>query len=105
MKPTVIAVFSMAAFLGAAFAGAPEGKAVFMAKCQACHGPDGKGKEAIAKMFNVTMHPLGSKEPQATSDADFKKIITTGKGKMKPVSGLDDKQVSDVIAFLRTLKE
>jgi len=105
MKITAIATLSLAACLGVAYAGAPEGKAVFAAKCQACHGPNGEGKASIAKMFNVTMLPLGSKEIQSKSDADVKKIITEGHGKMKPVGGLDDKQIADVIAFVRTLKE
>jgi mono/diheme cytochrome c family protein len=85
-------------------AGAPEGKTVFTAKCQPCHGPNGEGKAAIAKMYSVEMHPLASKEIQSKSDADFKKTITAGHGKMKPVSGLSDKQIEDVIAFVRTLK-
>jgi mono/diheme cytochrome c family protein len=90
---------------GLAAAGAPEGKTVFAAKCQACHGPGGEGKASIAKMYNVEMHALGSKEIQAKSDAELKKTITTGQGKMKPVAGLSDKQVEDVIAFVRTLKQ
>jgi hypothetical protein len=56
-------------------------------------------------MFNVTMHPLGSKEIQAKADADIKKTITTGHGKMKPVTGLTEEQVSDIVSFVRTLKE
>jgi mono/diheme cytochrome c family protein len=93
------------AFCGLTFAGAPEGKAVFDAKCQACHGPKGEGKASIAKMYGIEMHALGSKEIQAKTDADFKKVITTGKGKMKPISGLTDQQLDDVIAYVRTLKE
>ena len=105
MKASAIGILSFVALLGLAYAGAPEGKTIFAAKCQSCHGPNGEGKPAIAKMFNVTMHPLGSKEIQAKSDADFKKTITAGQGKMKAVTGLDEKQVGDVIAFVRTLKE
>jgi hypothetical protein len=56
-------------------------------------------------MFSVTLPALGSKEVQGKSDADLKKVITEGHGKMKPVSGLDEKQVADVVAFVRTLKE
>ena len=89
---------------GLTFAGAPEGKTVFEAKCAPCHGPKGEGKAAIANMFKVEMHALGSQEIQAKSDAEIKKVITTGSGKMKPVAGLSDKQVDDVIAFVRTLK-
>lgn len=102
MKTIVIAFI---ATCGLAFAGAPEGQTVFAAKCQACHGPKGEGKPSIAKMFNVEMHPLSSKEVQSKTDAEFKKIITTGNGKMKPVAGLSDKQIDDVIAFVRTLKD
>jgi mono/diheme cytochrome c family protein len=103
MKIITIVIFLWAASL--VYGGAPEGKTVFVAKCQSCHGPNGEGKAAIAKMFNVTMHPLGSKEIQTKPVADFRKTITEGHGKMKPVGGLDDKQVADVIAFVRTLKE
>lgn len=99
------AVIGFAAACGLAIAGAPEGKTVFDAKCQACHGPKGEGKPAIAKMFKVEMHPFASKEVQSRSDAEIRKIITEGNGKMKPVTGLSDKQVDDVIAFVRTLKE
>jgi mono/diheme cytochrome c family protein len=105
MKIATIATITLAASLGLAYAGAPEGKPIFAAKCQACHGPNGEGKPAIAKMFNVTMPALGSKEVQSLSDADLKKVVTEGQGKMKAVGGLDDKQVADVIAFLRTLKQ
>ena len=104
MKTTLIGTVAFVASLGTS-AGAPEGKAVFAAKCQACHGTNGEGKPAIAKMFKVEMPALSSKEVQSKTDADLKKIITAGKGKMKPVSGLTDKQVDDLVAFVRTLKE
>jgi mono/diheme cytochrome c family protein len=102
MKALALILF---AACGVAFAGAAEGKNVFNAKCQGCHGPNGEGKPAIAKMFNVTMRPFGSKEVQARSDDEFKKIIATGNGKMKPVSGVSDEQATDIIAYIRTLKQ
>jgi len=105
MKAIALVITCLAASVGLLIAGAPEGKTVFTAKCQGCHGANGEGKAAIAKMFNVTMHPLGSKEIQAKSDADFKKTITTGQGKMKAVAGLTDAQVDDAVAFVRTLKQ
>jgi len=105
MKKTAIVIASLMTFVGLAYGGASEGKTVFTAKCQGCHGANGEGKAAIAKMFNVTMHPLGSKEIQTKTDAEFKKTITEGHGKMKPVTGLENQQVADVIAFVRTLKE
>lgn len=104
MKSIVIVSLALIACLGFAYAGASEGKTLFAAKCQPCHGPNGEGKAAIAKMFNVTMRPLGSKEVQAKPDAELRKGIAAGQGKMKPVAGLSDKEVEDIVAFVRTLK-
>jgi mono/diheme cytochrome c family protein len=88
-----------------AFGGAAEGKAIFEKSCKGCHGADGQGNPGIAKMFKVNMRPLGSDEVQSKSDADLKKIITQGTGKMKPVASVAGKQADDVVAFLRTLKK
>ena len=100
MKPLTLALLSASLLL----AGAPEGKELYTSKCAPCHGANGEGKPAIAKMFNVTLPALASKEVQAKSDADLKKVITTGKGKMKPVAGITDPQAADVVAYIRTLK-
>jgi mono/diheme cytochrome c family protein len=83
----------------------PEGKAVYDKSCKSCHAPDGKGNPAIGKMFKVEMKDLGSKEVQSKSDAELKKDITQGVGKMKAVAGLTDAQASQVVAYLRTLKK
>jgi cytochrome c2 len=39
------------------------------------------------------------------SDADIKKVITEGKDKMKPVAGLNDTDISNVIAYVRSMKK
>src|SRR3972149_3012332 len=82
---------------------AAAGKAVYDKKCATCHGPDGEGKDAIAKMMKVTLRPLASKEVQAKSDAELTKDITAGNGKMKAVAGLSEADVANVVAFVRTL--
>ena len=105
MKHFLIGNFALLLVFGVAQAGAPEGKTLFGSKCQPCHGPNGEGKPAIAKMLNATMHPLGSKEVQAKPDADLRKMMTAGGGKMKPVTGLTDQQADDIVAFIRTLKQ
>ena len=104
MKTIAIGTLACMVSAGLLYAGASEGKELFTAKCQACHGANGEGKAAIAKMYNVTMPPLASKEVQAKSDAELKKVIVSGKGKMKPVAGVTEKQADDIVAFLRTLK-
>jgi len=89
----------------AAAASAKDGEAVFTAKCKNCHGTDGSGNPAIAKMMNVTMKALGSAEVQAKSDADLKAVVTVGTGKMKPVAGIPAGDIDSLIAYVRTLKK
>jgi mono/diheme cytochrome c family protein len=104
MKTTIAATVVLAASACLSWAGAPEGKEVYTAKCAPCHGANGEGKAAIAKMYNVTLPALASKEVQAKTDAQLQQTVLKGQGKMKPVSGVTGKQVADVIAFVRTLK-
>jgi len=80
-------------------------KAAYIKACKSCHGPDGAGNPAVAKMMKVEMKPLGSKEIQAKSDEDLKEVIKKGAGKMKPITSLSDDQASAVVAFIRTLKQ
>ena len=104
MKTIAVATLIWIVSTGLLYAGAPEGKELSTAKCQACHGANGEGKAAIGKMFNVTIPVLASKDVQAKSDTDLKKVILTGKGKMKAVAGVTEKQADDIVAFVRTLK-
>jgi mono/diheme cytochrome c family protein len=103
MRVLLTAFILTMALAGSALADAAAGKTLYMTKCKACHGVNGEGNPAIAKMKNVTLKPLGSKAVQAKSDADLKKDSAAGTGKMQPVK-LTDAEAGDVVAFLRTLK-
>ena len=103
MKTTIIATAVLIASAGLSWAGAAEGKEVYTAKCAPCHGANGEGKAAMAKMLNVTIPPLASKEVQAKTDAQLQAVILKGQGKMKPIA-ITERQAADVIAFVRTLK-
>ena len=106
MRPflTVLVVLTFCNLPLAVAAGdAKEGQTAYTKSCVSCHAADGAPKEAIAKMMKVEMRRLGSKEVQAKTDADLRKDILEGVGKMKPVKGLNDKQVVDLIVFVRTL--
>jgi mono/diheme cytochrome c family protein len=81
-----------------------KGKELFANRCAVCHGTAGEGKEAIAKLFQIKMPVLSSKEVQSQNDAALKKMVLEGKGKMKPLV-LSDQELEDAIAFLRTLKK
>jgi hypothetical protein len=54
--------------------------------------------------MKIEFRPLGSKEVQAKSDAELKKIILEGSGKMKPVKDVDSKAADDIVLYLRTLQ-
>ncbi|HLY15693.1 MAG TPA: cytochrome c [Bryobacteraceae bacterium] len=81
-----------------AFGAAAEGKAIYDTKCKGCHKADGSGMPAMK------MRALGSAEVQAKSDADLKKDITAGVGKMKAQT-VTDAQAADLAAYIRTLKK
>jgi|SRR5579862_1544229 len=93
----VCAVF-MALGAVQAFGAAAEGKAIYDTKCKGCHKADGSGMPAMK------MRALGSAEVQAKSDADLKKDITAGVGKMKAQT-VTDAQAADLAAYIRTLKK
>src|SRR5262245_45807619 len=103
----IVALIAALLFAASAFAAgdAAAGKEVFSKKCASCHGAAGEPKDSIAKTLKVQMQHLGSKEVQAKSDADLKKPILEGSGKMKPVAGIDAKAADDIVAFVRTLKK
>ncbi len=85
-------------------ANATAGKAAYDKSCKSCHGADGTANPAIAKMFKVDIQDLKSPDVQAMSDEDLKKIITDGKGKMKPVASVTGAAVDNVVAYVRSLK-
>jgi mono/diheme cytochrome c family protein len=99
----LLSVLVTPAVFAAGEGSAKDGKEAFRQHCVACHAADGSGNQAMAKAAKLTIPDLGSKEVQAESDADLKKVITEGKGKMKPVKDLSGKDVANLVAFIRTL--
>ena len=81
------------------------GKALYDKKCASCHAKDGAGNPGIAKAMKVELRHLGSKEVQAQKDEELKKFVTEGTAKKKPVKGLSDQELADVIAYVRTFKK
>ncbi len=59
------------------------------------------------KMMKVDMMEDLQKSPEVqgmSSDA-LKKVITDGKGKMKPVTSISGSGLDDVVAYVRSLKK
>jgi mono/diheme cytochrome c family protein len=76
------------------------GEALFKAKCAACHGADGKGKEAL-KTPDMT-----AADAQKKSDADLAAVIANGKPPtMPPFKSLTADQVKDLVSYIRSLKK
>jgi mono/diheme cytochrome c family protein len=103
MMITVLAAMALGA-TGVLAQDAKAGKEVYDKSCKSCHGADGAPVAAIAKMMKVEMKDLKSPDVQKMSDADIKKSITDGKGKMKPIKTVTGKSLDDVVAFVKTLK-
>jgi cytochrome c553 len=104
MKTVAISIAVLALASTAALAAdAKGGQAAYDKSCKGCHGAAGVANPAIEKMF-PTIADLTSARVQGQSDADLKKVITDGKGKMKPVKTLTA-DPDDVVAFIRTLKK
>lgn len=104
---TILITAALAALSGATMyaADAKAGKDVYDKSCKSCHGADGTANPGVAKMMKVDMKDLKSAEVQALSDADMKKTITEGRGKMQPVTGVTGPAADNVIAYVRSLKK
>ena len=104
MRSIVIVLSLAAAATPMQAADAAAGKSAYDKSCKSCHAPDGAGNPAIAKMFKVDMRDLKSADVQAMSDAELMKIVTDGKGKMKPVASAAS-SAADIVAYIRTWKK
>ena len=74
------------------------GGQIFALHCASCHGPAGQGVHPGAPRFN-----RGERLMQ--SDLALLRSVRAGKNAMPPFMGLlRDREILDVIAFLRTLQ-
>jgi len=92
-------VLALALSLAGAMAFA-DGTATYKAKCASCHGATGTPNPGIAKMMGVK----SAAEYKGLSEAQVEAAIKNGKGKMKPVAGLNEAEVKAVAAYFKTLK-
>jgi len=99
-----LAILSLASAVAFA-ADAKAGKDAYDKSCKSCHGADGTPNAGVAKMMKVDMRDLKTADVQAQSDDDIKKIVTNGKGKMRPVATVTGASLDNVVAYIRTLKK
>ncbi|HLW51552.1 MAG TPA: cytochrome c [Candidatus Angelobacter sp.] len=76
---------------------------VYKAKCQSCHGADGKGATPIGPKLGV--RDFHAPEVAKESDQEMFDITKNGKAKMPKYDGkLTDDQIKDLVKFIRGLK-
>jgi cytochrome c6 len=89
---------------GAALAAdASAGKAIFEKSCVSCHGKDGKGNPAMAKVLGEKGLDLTSKEATQQSDEQLLKVIAEGAGKMPAQKSLSKDDQKQVLSYVRSL--
>ena len=78
------------------------GEATYKAKCQMCHGATGIPSRGDGQDDG---HQAGLRPAiKKLTVAEMIAAVKNGKGKMKPVAGLTDAQIKDVVTFYSGLK-
>jgi high-affinity iron transporter len=93
--------------LGLAQAADPEqGRATYVAKCQACHGPEGKGDGPAARALPKPPRDFTSAAFwKGQTDAKLGSTITQGKpGSAMRGFSMSEEQLASLVAYLRTLQ-
>jgi cytochrome c6 len=77
--------------------------ALYAKHCKSCHGDDGRGKTKAGEKLDLK--DLASAEVQAASDAQMRKLIAEGKGKMPAYAKkMSDEEIDLLVAFVRKFK-
>lgn len=80
------------------------GAETYKTKCTMCHAPDGRGNTPAG----VKLKAASFKDPAIVkaTDGELIAIVNSGKNKMPPYKGkLTDKQIKEVVEFIRTLQK
>jgi mono/diheme cytochrome c family protein len=77
------------------------GEDLFKSKCAVCHGPAGVPNPAMAKALGVPS--VTDAAVKAMTVAQIQHQVITGKGNMKPITGLTDEQVKAVATYFKSL--
>jgi mono/diheme cytochrome c family protein len=95
---TSVAIFSTL-LPGAAFC-QTGGRDLYIARCSACHAPDGSGSNTIGRSLKLSdIRP----SIKSMKDEQLRQIMLEGKGKMPPNKKFDDEKVRSLTLFLRDL--
>lgn len=89
----------------ASVGGAPDGAALYAARCASCHGADLRGTSMGPSHLSIVY------EPSHHPDESFRAAIREGVsahhfdfGPMPAISGLDDDEITAIIAYVREVQ-
>jgi mono/diheme cytochrome c family protein len=77
-------------------------EANYKTKCQACHGVNGTPSVGMARAMGIK--PNSDPTVKTLTAEQMFTAVKNGKGKMKPVQGLTDAQIKEVVEYYRNLK-
>jgi cytochrome c6 len=78
------------------------GRELYIAKCSACHGPDGAGNTSVGRSLKLNdIRPA----IKSMTDEQLRQVILEGKGKMPANKKFDDERVHNLTLFLHDLAE
>ena len=75
---------------------------MFEKSCVGCHGADGKGNPAMAKILGEKGLNLTAKEVAQMTDEKLLKVIAEGAGKM-PAAKLNKDEQKQTLGYVRSL--
>ena len=82
------------------------GERIYKQNCVNCHGPSGKGDGAAAEKLNPKPADLTSPATQVKQDAELLEVIKVGRPGTAMrgwMSEIDEREMRDVLAYIRTL--
>lgn len=80
---------------------AAAGKELFVSRCQGCHGADGKGNQTMAKALQANIPDLTSKDVAKVPAKEILEVLSKGKGKMPPATGLSEKELKELADYVK----
>jgi cytochrome c6 len=79
---------------------AGDAEALYAKQCARCHGEDGRGETTMGKKFDLK--DLADPEVQKLSDAEIRRIIADGEGKMPGFSKkLSADEIDSLVKYVR----
>lgn len=114
-----VAVAALLAPSSASAGDAAAGKAVYTTNCLSCHGESGKGDGPVGAALNPAPRDFSkgdfkfdtNKDGTSGTDEDLRNVIKKGAGAfggsplMAPWAHLPDKDIDNLIAYIRSLKQ